>query len=148
MSIETQYWENFAFSFLMNTLFVSLSRLVVISPPGGTSIYIKVTEALFGYFEWYPKKLQRSVVFWAWRRDNFTPLSSAEAPSVGKTERKRGKERENGEIKKSGARGGTVGRATSVSLLPSSRTLYFPFPHSPAYRKDERHLCGEEWFYF
>ena len=52
-------------------------------------------------------------------------LSSAEASSVEK---------------------GPVSTARSprafFSLLPSSRALYFPFPYSPAYRKDERDLCG------
>ena len=53
--------------------------------------------------------------------------------------------RENGErerkqrIKKSGAR-----RGRWDSPLPTSRTLYFPSPYSPAYRKGERNLCGGE----
>ena len=41
-----------------------------------------------------------------------------------------GKESKNEELKKIGSARGTMGRA-------------FPSPHSPAYRKDERNLCGE-----
>ena len=61
-----------------------------------------------------------------------------------------GKERENGESKKSGAREGRwegsflfpsqCSPRASVSVLPSSRALYFPSPHSP----NERDLCGGE----
>ena len=76
------------------------------------------------------------------------PLSSSEALSVGKTAGKRGKR----EI--TGARGGRwegpflfpsqCPPRAFVSLLPSSRALYFPAPHSPDYRKSERDLCGGE----
>ena len=56
-----------------------------------------------------------------WQLNTVLALSSEEAPSVVKR-------RENGELKLGGARG----------------TLNFSSPHSPAYRKDERELCGGE----
>ena len=61
-----------------------------------------------------------------WQLNTVLALSSSEAPSVEKR-------RENGEIKKSGARGGGGGGG-----------LNFSSPHSPAYGKDERELCGGE----
>ena len=57
-----------------------------------------------------------------WQLDRVLVLSSAEAPSVEKR-------RENGELKNRGRDGGA---------------LNFSSPHSPAYRKDERELCGGE----
>ena len=57
-----------------------------------------------------------------WQLNTGLALSSAEAPSVVKR-------RENGELKIGGARGGT---------------LNFSSPYSPAYRKDDRELCGGE----
>ena len=57
-----------------------------------------------------------------WQLSTVLALSSAEAPSVEKRP-------ENGEINNRGREGGA---------------LNFPSPHSPAYRKDERELCGEE----
>ena len=84
-------------------------------------------------------------------------VSSAEAPSVGKNGEKNGeKERDNGEIKKSGACGDdgngllffslpTVPRALSFPSFPApARFIFFPSPISPLYRKDERDLCGGE----
>ena len=68
------------------------------------------------------------------RDSSVTPLSPAASPSVGKR-------RENGEKTEKTVQ--CFSRAF-VSLVPSSRALYFPSPHSPAYRKDERDLCGGE----
>ena len=57
-----------------------------------------------------------------WQLNRVFVLSSAEAPPVEKR-------RENGELKNRGSEGGA---------------LNFSSPHSPAYRKDERELCGGE----
>ena len=57
-----------------------------------------------------------------WQLNRVLALSSAEAASVEKR-------RENGELKNRGCEGGA---------------LNFSSPHSPAYRKDERKLCGGE----
>ena len=57
-----------------------------------------------------------------WQLNSVLALSSAEAPSVEKR-------RENRELKNWGREGGA---------------LNFSSPHSPAYRKDERELCGGE----
>ena len=57
-----------------------------------------------------------------WQLNRVLVLSSAESPSVEKR-------RENGELKNRRREGGA---------------LNFSSPHSPAYRKDERELCGGE----
>ena len=57
-----------------------------------------------------------------WQLNTVLALSSTEAPSVEKR-------RENGELKNRGPAGGAVN---------------FSSPHSPAYRKDEKELCGGE----
>ena len=57
-----------------------------------------------------------------WQLDRVLVLSSAGAPSVEKR-------RENGELKNRGREGGA---------------LNFSSPHSPAYRNNERELCGGE----
>ena len=59
---------------------------------------------------------------------------------------KTGKERENGEIKKSGARGGQwEGPIFTLPSVPPS--LFFPSHHPSAHRKVERDLCGGERVY-
>ena len=60
-----------------------------------------------------------------WQLNRVLALSSAEAPSVEKR-------RENGELKNRGREGGS---------------LNFSSPYSPAYRKDERELCGGESYF-
>ena len=66
----------------------------------------------------------------------------------GETARKRQKERKKAEIKRAGARGGRWEVSPARFRFPSPhlpRALFpGPSPHSPAYRKDERDLCGGE----
>ena len=107
---------------MQKSTLVNLCRRGTIKP-----IRIPIT---FSYTVWHEYLLVKAPC----DHQDIATLSSADAPSV-KERRENGKESENGEIKKSGGAWGTF-------PSPQLPRALFPSPHSPAYRKDERDICG------